>query len=500
MWDVRLKYVKRQEDKNMDENVASLQISSSELTIDPQNPWLDDRLERKFFADHLTQIISGQVNPCVITINGEWGSGKTFLLKRWQCELLQQHYVSLYFNAWDVDSIEQASLALIGEVYGFLRDYDKNTFEEQINELRASCSKLFRWSSLTKFISHKVGDCIGVDVTSDTSHCLDEYVKAIEQKKVLRKIVACVAEKVFVEYGKPFVFIVDELDRCRPVFAIEILESIKHIFNVPHCIFVLGVDRDQLQQSIRAVYGDIDSLKYLERFFDLDMRLSSPNIRPYFTYLYNKYFPKGSDVAHYIMPGNADGRFRISLLHICEYYQLNLREMEIVFKTFIAVLNFQEIQQCSYPILLAVMIVVRLKAPTTYLNFVNSTCNPREVIDLPFKQDEYLPRCFGFIMASVYDSYLGSQYGSPFDNDINKLLQSKLWDVEEPKNDNSTPESIIPRFVTEALACREQVIAKSNRQSRGFNYALNFLNPIAEYDTPKMRDKTLLARYIDMIA
>ena len=90
MWDVRLKYVKRQEDKNMDENVASLQISSPELTIDPQDPWSDDRLERKFFADHLTQIISGQVNPCVITINGEWGSGKTFLLKRWQCELLQK--------------------------------------------------------------------------------------------------------------------------------------------------------------------------------------------------------------------------------------------------------------------------------------------------------------------------------------------------------------------------------------------------------------------------
>lgn len=484
----------------MDEKVTSLQISTPELTIDHQNPWSDDQLDRKFFADHLTQIISRQVNPCVITINGEWGSGKTFLLKRWQCELSQRQYVSLYFNAWDADSIEQAPLALIGEIYGFLKDYGKNVFEEQINELRESCSKLFRWSSLAKFISHKVEDKVGVNVTSDTSHCLDEYVKAIEQKKVLRTIVADVAEKVFAEYGKPFVFIVDELDRCRPVFAIEILESIKHIFNVPHCIFVLGVDRDQLQQSIRAVYGDIDSLKYLERFFDLDMRLSSPNIRPYFTYLYNKYFPKGSDVAHYIMPGNADGSFRISLLHICEYYQLNLREIEIVFKTFIAVLNFQEIQQCSYPILLAVMIVVRLKAPTTYLNFVNSTCNPREVIDLPFKPDGHLPRCFGLIMASIYDSYLGSQSGSPFDNDIKKLLDSKLWDVEEPKNDNSTPESIIPRFVTEALACREQVMAKSSRQGRGFNYALNFLDPIAEYYTPKMRDKAVLARYIDMIA
>ena len=478
----------------------SLQISTPELTIDPQNPWRDDQLDRKFFADHLTQIISSQVNPCVITINGEWGSGKTFLLKRWQCELSKQQYVSLYFNAWDADAVESASLALIGETYGFLRDCSKKVFKEQINELRESCSKLFRWSSMAKLISHKIEDSAGINVTSDVSNCLDEYVKAIEQKKTLRKIFASVAEKVFAEQGKPFVFIVDELDRCRPVFAIEMLESIKHIFNVPHCIFVLGVDRDQLQESIRAVYGDIDALKYLERFFDLDMRIACPKIRPYFIHLYNKYFPKGSDVAHYIMPGNADGRFRITLSYICEYYHLNLREIEIVFKTFIAALNFQEIQQCGHPTLLAVMIVVRLKAPSTYLNFVNSICNPREVMDLPFKKDGCLPKCFGLIMASIYDSYLGSQYGSPFDNDISKLLHSKLWDVDDPRNDNSTPESIIPRFVSEALAYREQVIAKDNKQFRSFNYALNFLNPIAEYDTPKMRDKTELAKYLDMIA
>ncbi len=483
----------------MSEQNTTLQISSQELTIDTQNPWMDDHLDRKFFADHLTQIISRQVNPCVITINGEWGSGKTFLLKRWQCELSKRQYVSLYFNAWDADSIEQAPLALIGELYGFLKDCDKSVFGVLINELQESCSKLFRLSSLTKIISHKIEDGAGINIASDASRCLDEYVKAIRQKKTLRKVIEGVAEKVFEEYGKPFVFLVDELDRCRPVFAIEILESIKHIFNVPHCLFVLGVDRDQLQQSIRAVYGDIDSLKYLERFFDLDMRLSSPKIRPYFNHLYNKYFPKGSDVAHYIMPGNADGRFRITLLHICEYYELNLREIEIVFKTLIAALNFQEIQMYSYPILLAVMIVVRLKVPTTYLNFVNSTCNPRDVLDLPFKRDEYLPKCFGLIMASIYNSYRGAQDESPFDGDIDKLLHSKLWDVKEPNNNNSTPENIIPRFVTEALAYRAEVKEKDQRHHE-FNPALYFIQPIAEYDTPTMRDKVELAKYLDMIS
>ena len=146
----------------MSEQNTTLQISSPELEIDTQNPWKDDRLDRKFFADHLTQIISRQVNPCVITINGEWGSGKTFLLKRWQCELSKRQYVSLYFNAWDADSIEQAQLALIGELYGFLKDCDKSAFGELINELQESCSKLFSLSSLTKIISHKIEDGAGM--------------------------------------------------------------------------------------------------------------------------------------------------------------------------------------------------------------------------------------------------------------------------------------------------------------------------------------------------
>jgi hypothetical protein len=55
---------------------------------------------------------------------------------------------------------------------------------------------------------------------------------------------------------KPMLFFIDELDRCRPLFAIEVLEHVKHLFNVSGVVFVLSVDKSQLGHSLCAVYGD----------------------------------------------------------------------------------------------------------------------------------------------------------------------------------------------------------------------------------------------------
>ena len=68
--------------------------------------------------------------------------------------------------------------------------------------------------------------------------------------------------------------LIDELDRCRPPYAIETLEVAKHIFNADGVVFALGLHRQQLTASIKAVYGqDFDAVGYLERFFDLSASL-----------------------------------------------------------------------------------------------------------------------------------------------------------------------------------------------------------------------------------
>lgn len=66
-------------------------------------------------------------------------------------------------------------------------------------------------------------------------------------------------------------FFIDELDRCRPTFAIELLERIKHLFDIQNIVFVLSIDKEQLEASTAAAYGSaINAPEYLRRFIDLE--------------------------------------------------------------------------------------------------------------------------------------------------------------------------------------------------------------------------------------
>ncbi|MEZ4745330.1 MAG: P-loop NTPase fold protein [Calditrichia bacterium] len=81
------------------------------------------------------------------------------------------------------------------------------------------------------------------------------------------------------ENYRPMVFIIDELDRCRPTYAVELIERIKHLFLVNGIVFVLGIDREQLGNSVRSLFGnDMKVDGYLRRFIDLSYQL--PNTQP----------------------------------------------------------------------------------------------------------------------------------------------------------------------------------------------------------------------------
>ncbi|MBK7493258.1 MAG: hypothetical protein IPI17_15895 [Nitrosomonas sp.] len=77
-------------------------------------------------------------------------------------------------------------------------------------------------------------------------------------------------EKLTCDQGhlkKPLFIFIDELDRCRPLYAIELLERIKHLFVYQGIVFVIATDTEQLKHSINAIYGSgFDSTTYLRRF------------------------------------------------------------------------------------------------------------------------------------------------------------------------------------------------------------------------------------------
>ena len=78
--------------------------------------------------------------------------------------------------------------------------------------------------------------------------------------------------------NRSVIVIIDELDRCRPSYAVELLETAKHFFTVDNVVFALAVNRTQLAHAVRAVYGaEFDAAGYLRRFFDIDFQL--PEVR-----------------------------------------------------------------------------------------------------------------------------------------------------------------------------------------------------------------------------
>ena len=89
-------------------------------------------------------------------------------------------------------------------------------------------------------------------------------------RTALEKLPTLLARPAEDEKQKALIFIIDELDRCKPLFALALLERIKHFMSVPNVHFVLGIHLRQLEASVRYAYGsEIDAGAYLQKFINL---------------------------------------------------------------------------------------------------------------------------------------------------------------------------------------------------------------------------------------
>ncbi len=249
----------------------SLKFKSTEIDIDKDNPWADDKLNRKKLADALTNFIVGLPDYMVFSLNGSWGSGKSFMLKRWQLDLRLNGFSAIYFNAWEDDYYNDPLIAIIGQ----LKEYMGHEWDSV-----AKYAMPFIKAGANIAIKAITGGCADLNGMETSQNVFDEYNEArVNIQKLKQEIISAIQETASNGKKLPLVFIIDELDRCRPTFAIELLERIKHIFNIQNIVFVLGIDREQLGHSIKCVYGqDMDVEGYLHRFIDMNFRL--PDVDP----------------------------------------------------------------------------------------------------------------------------------------------------------------------------------------------------------------------------
>lgn len=264
-----------------------------EIKISKGEPFSNDKLNREPIAKNLTKIANlFSDSGAVISLNGEWGAGKTTFVKMWKQQLTNDGYRCIYFNAWQCDFQEDPFVAIMSELYEAFDSAEK--FKEVITSGTKILTKV--GSEIVKgFICKLTGIDTNVIATAAdeiADQCLERINDYNEHKASLNEFKIKLAEFVAADFnGKPVIFFIDELDRCNPHFAVKLLERIKHLFDIPNIIFILAVNINQLQYGIQGFYGSslINGKEYLKRFFDIEYTLPEPNLENYCDFLYESY-------------------------------------------------------------------------------------------------------------------------------------------------------------------------------------------------------------------
>lgn len=284
---------------NENKNLGLTRIGTKPLS--DTEVWEDDVshiLNKK--AEFYTNALLSTKECYVLNLNGAWGTGKTFFVERWAKDLQKKEFPVVIYNAWQNDCDGDPLVSLAAQIIDSLQDIStelRDSFLSAIGEMVYSFGKTFLKSIIEKQVelligkkvAHNVGhiaiDAINSFFKNSVDRLGNAYVEtALRKKEFLgnfKKSLRNITEEFSQKEKQLFIF-VDELDRCKPLFSIELLERIKHLFDVTNIKFIITSDNEQLCASIKSVYGEkFDAEKYLRRFFDITFKLPSVKLDEY---------------------------------------------------------------------------------------------------------------------------------------------------------------------------------------------------------------------------
>ncbi|MBK7731175.1 MAG: hypothetical protein IPJ33_22430 [Gammaproteobacteria bacterium] len=179
------------------------------------------------------------------------------------------------------------------------------------------------------------------------------------------------------------VFFIDELDRCRPNFAIEMLERMKHLFDIPNIVFVLSVDKQQLESSTAAVYGaGINAAEYLRRFIDLEYGIPPANAKRYTEHLMTRFALDPVFAERKSSEGAYDKEnFVKTFTLLADAMKLSLRARERCIVRLRVVMDQTQSDQHLDPILVALLIVLRSSAAPLFQRLISGEASAEAVME-----------------------------------------------------------------------------------------------------------------------
>lgn len=373
-------------DEGRKREVNALRLWVPERNPNDENPWGDDLLGRTNYRDALQEAVEAFAGKgASILLDGGYGTGKSFILDRWAHSLRNQGIPVRQYNAWEHDGDEDPLVSLV-EV---LTEQD---VEAPIDLAAAAGDLLLQVPKIL----------VGIDLQRTLESGLDAYTADFaaavrgrrQASNVLRKGLSKWAKKSGCGYA---VVIVDELDRCRPSFALRVLERVKHVLNTLGLAFVFGASRQALANAFLHEHGaGADAEGYLLRMFDCPLALP-PGVLFADDDERGKYIEalaKAHDLADKsrALPmgkqANRDywgGELRPMLTFLAGGGQMTPRELERLVQGLATAVTMatsrNQKQHVLQPFVLLPMLAAKLKRPEAYERMISKPNSGADVVD-----------------------------------------------------------------------------------------------------------------------
>jgi hypothetical protein len=363
-----------------------------------------DIFARASFGDGLANLVTITDDPLVILLDSPWGTGKTTFLKMWAGELRKRDLPVIYFDAFENDHVDNGFVAIAAEVIRLSQTLEKSKAPAH----KAFVKKAARLGGILLRTSARLGvkaatlgaidaadldalKRVANDVAKETSTAADEYVEAIlklqsQEKESLEGVRGALAalaenlgdaqEKLADGPKRPLVFIIDELDRCKPSFALELLERIKHIFSIPNVHFVLAAQLEQLANSVRYSYGSgIDALTYLQKFYNVIVHFPASS-RSRHEALIPRF------VSHLTQAMSLDRDALVIVRHVAEVKQLSFRTVERIATCVSLARAFVPSNSLWISPIISVLSIIKVIAPDTFRRVREGNTTIQEIKEL----------------------------------------------------------------------------------------------------------------------
>tara|TARA_R110001606_G_scaffold193488_1_gene341170 strand:- start:310 stop:1725 length:1416 start_codon:yes stop_codon:yes gene_type:complete len=338
---------------DMFDDITYLLILRTRLMTTPNNQpneideLPEDLFGREAIAEKIKGLLESNIDLSPMAIDGDWGIGKTVFCHRLIKKIKESGKLNcVYIDAFRADHVDDPLITIISEIGKMVV---KKEGQRKLNSFISNAKPFLR--TATKTLGKAAVSIALKQSTDEITEGYDKEVEALTGASIDASIDLIIRDKINAEKNlgtlqdaleevtknKELVILIDELDRCRANFAIDMLETIKHIFTSKRVKIVIVANSSQLEAAFRHRYGSNDHTKnYFEKFYKYKHSLpleKTPHYRKISvttTHSYNHLINLIKNSNLNIEYGN--NTFKCGIEDLIRNQSLSLREVDQIFK------------------------------------------------------------------------------------------------------------------------------------------------------------------------